>query len=94
VGIRATMTTKGQVTVPKEVRERHNLKPGDTIEFIEENGRTWVRARNVRAVDLAGILGPPPSGEILTAEQMDEAVMDAVAEDDERTVREWHEGRE
>jgi antitoxin PrlF len=94
VGIRATMTTKGQVTVPKEVRERHNLKPGDTIEFIEENGRTWVRARNVRAVDLAGILGPPPSGEILTAEQMDEAVMDAVAEDDERIVREWHEGRE
>ena len=30
----------------------------------------------------------------LTIEEMDEAIMDAVAEDDERIMREWREGRE
>lgn len=94
MGVLAKITAKGQVTLPKEVRDRYGLKAGDRIEFVEENGRTWVRPRNVRAVDLAGILGPPPSGRSLTIEEMDEAIMDAVAEDDERIMREWREGSE
>lgn len=28
------MTTKGQVTIPKEIRERFGVKPGDIVEFI------------------------------------------------------------
>jgi len=32
------VTSRGQVTIPIEVRERHDIKPGDTIYFIEENG--------------------------------------------------------
>ena len=32
------ITTKGQITVPKQVRERLGLRPGDELEFIEENG--------------------------------------------------------
>ncbi|MBI2919246.1 MAG: AbrB/MazE/SpoVT family DNA-binding domain-containing protein [Chloroflexi bacterium] len=32
------ITTKGQVTVPKEVRERLGLRPGDELEFVEEGG--------------------------------------------------------
>ncbi len=32
------ITTKGQVTVPKQVRERMGLRPGDELEFIEVNG--------------------------------------------------------
>jgi len=94
MGIRATITSKGQVTVPKEVRDRFNLHPGDTIEFIEEEGKLWVKARKTRAVDLIGILGPPPSGKSLTVEEIDEAIMDAVTEDDERIMREWREGNE
>lgn len=39
------MTTKGQVTVPKGVRERLGLRPGDEIEFIEEDGMFRVRKR-------------------------------------------------
>lgn len=81
MGIRATVTSKGQITLPKEIRVRHGLKPGDSIEFVEEGGRTYVQARKTRAVDLAGMLGPPPSGKSLAIEDFDEAIMDAVAEE-------------
>lgn len=31
----ATMTSKGQVPIPRLVREKLGLKPGDRIEFVE-----------------------------------------------------------
>ena len=37
------LTSKGQITVPKDVRERLGLRPGDEIEFVEENGSFVVR---------------------------------------------------
>ena len=37
------VTSKGQVTVPKPIRERLGLKQGDRIEFVSESGRTVVR---------------------------------------------------
>lgn len=87
MGAVSKITAKGQITLPKEVRERHGLKPGDRVEFVEENGRTWVKARNVRAVDLIGILGPPPSGKSLAIEDFDDAIMEAVAEEWEEFER-------
>ena len=33
---RAKLTSKGQVTIPKDVRERLGLQAGDEIEFIED----------------------------------------------------------
>ena len=30
------VTTKGQVTIPKDVRKRLGLRPGDEIEFVED----------------------------------------------------------
>jgi AbrB family looped-hinge helix DNA binding protein len=32
------MTTKGQVTVPKAVRDSLGLRPGDKLEFVEDDG--------------------------------------------------------
>jgi AbrB family looped-hinge helix DNA binding protein len=37
------VTSKGQVTVPKAIRERLGLKRGDRIEFIAESHITMVR---------------------------------------------------
>ena len=39
----AKVTSKGQITVPKAVRERLGLAPGDEIEFTEVGGQMVVR---------------------------------------------------
>ncbi|MDW6021905.1 AbrB/MazE/SpoVT family DNA-binding domain-containing protein [Mesorhizobium sp. BAC0120] len=94
MGTFATMTSKGQLTIPKEVRDELNLTSGTRFYVTVRNGEVVARPKNKRLADLAGILGKPPTGETLTIEQMNEAIADAVAEDDERIKREWHEGIE
>jgi AbrB family looped-hinge helix DNA binding protein len=39
VGMKAKVSEKGQVTVPKKLRESLDIRPGDELEFIEEGGR-------------------------------------------------------
>ena len=39
----STISSKGQVTVPIEVRHRLGLKQGDRVEFVFEDGRTVLR---------------------------------------------------
>jgi AbrB family looped-hinge helix DNA binding protein len=54
------MTSKGQITVPKEVRLKLNLKPGDRVLFIvEDDGAVRMRAANKDISSLRGILPPP-----------------------------------
>lgn len=37
------VTSKGQVTIPKHVRDRAGLKPGAEVDFVERNGEVVVR---------------------------------------------------
>ena len=39
----ARITSKGQITVPKQVRDRLGIEPGDALEFHFEDGRLEVR---------------------------------------------------
>lgn len=39
------ITSKGQVTIPKDVRERLDLRPGDEIEFVEDRAGFRVQKR-------------------------------------------------
>ncbi|HUZ32329.1 MAG TPA: type II toxin-antitoxin system PrlF family antitoxin [Xanthobacteraceae bacterium] len=68
----ATVTGKGQITLPKEVRERLHLSTGNTVRFtVEEGGRVAVARGGERLRDLFGILGKPPRS--ATLKQMDQA---------------------
>ena len=37
------LTSRGQVTIPRSVRELFGLKRGDRLEFVVESGRILVR---------------------------------------------------
>ena len=46
-----TVTSKGQVTVPKQVRDRLGIKPGSKVDFeIAEDGRAFLRRVGKRTV--------------------------------------------
>lgn len=37
------LSSKGQVTIPQEVRERLGLRVGDRVDFVQEDGRTYLK---------------------------------------------------
>ena len=82
------VTSKGQTTVPKEVRDFLGLEEGTQMEWILDDGKVTVKPRKLRAIDLAGLLGPPPSGvKNTTVEEMNEAIGDAIVEQYERSLK-------
>lgn len=82
------VTSKGQTTVPKEVRDFLGLEEGTQMEWIVDDGKVTVKPRKLRAIDLAGILGPPPTGVTdTTVEEMNEAIGDAIVERYVRTLK-------
>ncbi len=93
MGALTTMTSKGQLTIPKDVRDQLNLAPGTRFYVTVRNGQIVAIPKNKRIADFAGILGKPPHDAGIAVEDIDEAIMDAAAEDDARITREWHEGR-
>ena len=53
----ATVTTKGQVTIPKEIRDYLNLDTGSKVDFIvDENGTVKMISLNIPVQKLSGIL--------------------------------------
>jgi len=75
----ATVTSKGQVTLPKEVRERLHIGKGGKVRFGFEQGNRIVLTRGgSRLSDLFGILGKPPRS--VTLEEMDEAIRQAAVD--------------
>ena len=75
----STITSNGQVTIPREVRQRLGLHAGGKVRFSVENGnRAVVTSAGHRLSDLFGMLGRPPRS--LTPEEMDEAIGRAAVE--------------
>lgn len=72
----ATLSAKGQVTIPKEMREALNLRAGDQLIYSVVDGEVIVTPKNIDFKDLAGFLGNPPNGPA-TLEEIDAAVVSA-----------------
>lgn len=45
---RARITSKGQITIPKEIRDRLGVETGDMLEFLPQGTRLEVRAHRRR----------------------------------------------
>lgn len=77
--LQSTVTSKGQITLPKALREALNLKPGDKIRFVpDDRGGVYLRPRTYSIQDLKGILPKPERA--VTLEEMDDAIADYLAE--------------
>jgi len=69
----ATITSKGQITVPKEIREALGVHPGDRLAFrARGDGTVVVEAETVDLLSLRGALKPRRKG--VTVEAMNEAI--------------------
>jgi antitoxin PrlF len=81
----ATMTTKGQITVPADVRAKLRLVPGSKLDFVEQpDGSYKIRTKTGDIRRIKGIVkydGPPVS-----IEEMKDAIGAAIAEDFKRSV--------
>jgi antitoxin PrlF len=56
----STLTSKGQTTIPKDIRETLRLKSGDRITFtLMPDGTVQMRAKNRSATSLGGLLRKP-----------------------------------
>lgn len=53
----ATLTSKGQTTIPKEIRDSLGIKPGDRITFtLMPDGTVSMRVKTKHIMELAGML--------------------------------------
>lgn len=69
----ATMTSKGQVTIPKEVRDALHLEAGHRVAFeLRDDGIVEMRPENVDLMSLRGAFKPSVKG--VTLKDMKEAI--------------------
>ena len=53
----ATLTSKGQITIPKEVRDRLKLRPGDRLNFVlSAEGELLIKPAKIHVRELYGLL--------------------------------------
>ena len=86
----ATVTSKGQITIPIAVRKSLGLEAGDRIDFLEtENGDYTIRPKTGSIMEMKGILqklGYAPLGYTPSIEEMDQDILDYAAELDTATL--------
>jgi antitoxin PrlF len=69
----AAVTSKGQITIPAEVRKKLGLKAGDRVRFIEgENGEYIFKPKTGSIMDLEGCVHW--AGKPVTIEEMNETI--------------------
>jgi len=73
----ATLTSKGQTTIPKNIRDHLRLQPGDRLEFVVSGDVVTLRPATRKITDLKGFLPKPAKPVSLAA--MDAAIRQRAA---------------
>jgi AbrB family looped-hinge helix DNA binding protein len=70
----ATLTSKGQTTIPADIRKGLGLEPGDQIEFhLLSNGSATMRVKRGTLKDFIGVLHQPKQ-QALSIKAMDDGI--------------------
>ena len=68
----SAVTTKGQVTIPVELRQKLGIKPGDRVGFVDEGGRIVLQRQETAIEATFGIVKARKGA---TLEQMEETIV-------------------
>ncbi len=68
----STITSKGQMTVPKAIRDRFHLDTGDRIDFVVEDERIVLVPATRTLAELARVL--PSSKKPVSLKEMEQAI--------------------
>lgn len=72
--MQTTLTSKGQLTLPKAIRDQLRLQPGDKLEFfLKDDGRIEAVAKGSDMQELKGMIPPPRRG--VTLKQIEDAIV-------------------
>jgi len=73
---RSTLTSKGQVTIPKTIRDRLALEVGDRLDFrLDEDGRIVVERESPGVLGrVPGLLEHLAGDRPISVEEMEEAI--------------------
>lgn len=82
----AKITSKGQITIPKAVRDTLGVRSGDRVHFlVRADGVVEMFPRTRDLLSLAGMLKSKVSG--VSVEDMDRVIGDAVVAEFERSTK-------
>ena len=71
----STVTSKGQITLPKSVREHLRVDTGDVVDFVvNDSGDVVVRALTSDVSELKGLL-KRPGRDAVSVEEMNAAIL-------------------
>ncbi|SIQ16704.1 looped-hinge helix DNA binding domain-containing protein, AbrB family [Rhizobium sp. RU35A] len=75
-----TITSKGQMTVPKALRDQLDMKPGDKCYAWVRDGELIIVPRNKPLAGLLGMLGRPPASVASQGDDIRDIVSDAAVD--------------
>ncbi len=74
----STLTSRGQTTIPKSIREALQLRPGDRVEFILEDDQVVLRRAGADLTALDGMIDRSDRDPV-SIEAMNDAIERAAA---------------
>jgi AbrB family looped-hinge helix DNA binding protein len=67
----ATVTSKGRITIPADIRKSMRLVAGMCVVFTRlDDGTTVMRAKTRSILELRGLLKPAPNSVLVTIDEM------------------------
>ncbi|MBX3070704.1 MAG: AbrB/MazE/SpoVT family DNA-binding domain-containing protein [Thermomicrobiales bacterium] len=77
----SVVTRKGQITIPADIRKELNIKEGDRMIFVRQNGSVQMLTPEEIVRRTSGSLRLPEGRQLLSIEEEKEAVAQAIADE-------------